>query len=506
MFFQFGPRSALLLPFVVPGGVAALWLLGLAWRRGAAPDALLALLIGLPTLGVSQWMLGYAGWFDSHDGYSTFMFYVPWQLGLLTGPAYYLYFRSLTNQEFRLGRRAGRHLLPGLAQLALFGGVALLDLGWRRGLRHEALPDFFGTKGAAATWRDGLFEPLNWLGVALLLGYGLQTLRDYRRYRRYLDDNFSDPERLRFAGLRQLLVLQALVLTVGLLFTVLDGVFDLSYDTSWYFFALRGAFIYGLIVLGIQANYAAASSPLRFGAEGYGPLPGAPEGVGLAPAPQPAQAAAATSGVATGTSALAIAGLEVATASSEVAISTSEKAISTSELLSSTSEVLISSSELANSTPEVPISTAEVLSSSSELPISTSEVLLSTAEVLLSTAEARPLPPELAPWRAKLLRLMADEQPWLEPELTLTELAQRLRTHPALLSKVINAGCGQNFNDFVNTYRVAEARRKLADPRYGHYSLVGVALESGFNSKSTFNRVFKKLAGQAPGEVARPKS
>ncbi len=44
-------------------------------------------------------------------------------------------------------------------------------------------------------------------------------------------------------------------------------------------------------------------------------------------------------------------------------------------------------------------------------------------------------------------------------------------------------GCGQNFNDFVNTYRVEEARRKLADPRFGHYSLVGVALESGFNSK-----------------------
>ena len=75
-----------------------------------------------------------------------------------------------------------------------------------------------------------------------------------------------------------------------------------------------------------------------------------------------------------------------------------------------------------------------------------------------------------------------------------------------MLSKVINAGCGQNFNDFVNTYRVHEARCKLADPRFAHYSLVGVALESGFNSKSTFNRVFKKLTGQVPGELVRPKS
>jgi AraC-like DNA-binding protein len=132
--------------------------------------------------------------------------------------------------------------------------------------------------------------------------------------------------------------------------------------------------------------------------------------------------------------------------------------------------------------------------------------LAAPAEVAAAEAP-RPavLPPELLPWRDKLLALMAAERPWLEPELTLAELAQRLRLHPAQLSKVVNLGCGQNFSDFVNRYRVEEAQRKLADPRFAHYSLVGVALESGFNSKSTFNRVFKKLTGQAPGELARPK-
>jgi len=87
MLFYFNARSALLLPFVVPGAVATLWLLGRAWRRGSTPDGLLALLVLLPTLTVSQWMLGYANWFDSHDWHSTVMFYVPWQLGLLLGPA-----------------------------------------------------------------------------------------------------------------------------------------------------------------------------------------------------------------------------------------------------------------------------------------------------------------------------------------------------------------------------------------------------------------------------------
>jgi AraC-like DNA-binding protein len=101
---------------------------------------------------------------------------------------------------------------------------------------------------------------------------------------------------------------------------------------------------------------------------------------------------------------------------------------------------------------------------------------------------------------------MDEEQPWLEPELTLAELAHRLRTNTSLLSHVINTGCGLNFNDFVNSYRIAEAQRKLQDVRFAHYSLIGIALESGFNSKSTFNRVFKKLTGRTPGEISRPKS
>ncbi|OGX91358.1 hypothetical protein [Hymenobacter coccineus] len=254
-------------------------------------DALLALLIALPTISVTQWMLGYAGWFDSHDGYSTVMFYVPWHLGTALGAGYYLYFRSLTNQEFRW-RPLVLHLLPALLELGLFAAAAAYDLLWWRGLHGRPLPDFFGTKGAAATALDGLALPLALISHGLLLGYGLRMWAEYRRYRRYLDDNFSDPERLRFAGLRQLLLLQLLVLTLGLLYTALNTVFEFSYDMAWNFFALRGILIYGLTVVGIQANYAAATSPLRFGAPAVpaaadeavdeaAPLPGSGAGLEL---------------------------------------------------------------------------------------------------------------------------------------------------------------------------------------------------------------------------------
>ena len=437
--FQFSARSSLLLLFVGPGLVAALWLLVRASRRGTAPDALLALLLLVPTLSVAHWMLGYAGWYDSHDGYSTFMFYVPWQLELVLGPAYFLYFKSLTNQEFDW-RHLRRHLLPGLLQAASRGVAALYDLGWWRGLRGRPLPYHFGTQGAWSKALDYAADPLAWVGHLLLLAYALRTLADYRRYRHYLTDNFSDPERLRFAGLRQLLLLELALLALNVGFAGLSELVDFSYDAAWYFYFGRGLLIYGLVAVGIQANYAAATSPLRFGA--------------AAPAATPPEPA---------------------------------------ELVPARDAALLAGPTETEPTVAVVLAAAPALAPAAFAPAT-----------LLPNLNA--LPPELLPWRDKLLALMATQQPWLEPELTLAELAQRLRTNPGLLSKVINAGCGQNFNDFVNTYRVAEARRKLADPRFAHYSLVGVALESGFNSKSTFNRVFRKLAGVTPGELARPKA
>ena len=455
MLFEFGLRSSLLLPFVVPGTVATLWLLLRAVRRGTWPDALLALLLAVPTLSAAQWMLGYAGWYDSHDGYSTFMFYVPWQLNLLLGPGYYLYFRSLTNQEFGLQPRAWWHLGLGLLKIGLFVAAVAYDLLWWQRLRGRPLPFHFGTKGPLAEWLDTHSWLLSAPIFVLLPLYIWLVLASYRRYTRYLGDNFSNDERLRFAGLRQLLVLQVLSWMLSLLFEVLDVTLGFGYDEAWNYFVLRGLLLYALIVVGVQANYAAASSPLRFNPD----------------------------------------------ADDEVA-----KPSTTPSVASETIPVASTTLPVAPETiPEAPTATPDM----SEAMLETSAAIPEAPPIVSGAAPAATpveLPAELWPWREKLLALMAAEQPWLEPELTLTELAQRLRTTPNVLSKVINAGCGQNFNDFVNTYRVHEARRKLADPRFAHYSLVGVALESGFNSKSTFNRVFKKLLDQAPSEVARPKS
>jgi putative ABC transport system permease protein len=78
-----------------------------------------------------------------------------------------------------------------------------------------------------------------------------------------------------------------------------------------------------------------------------------------------------------------------------------------------------------------------------------------------------------------------------------------LKADPNLLSYILNSQLKMNFHDFVNQYRVEEAKNKLNDPRYAHLSLLGIGLESGFNSKTTFNRVFKQATGMTPTEYQK---
>lgn len=108
--------------------------------------------------------------------------------------------------------------------------------------------------------------------------------------------------------------------------------------------------------------------------------------------------------------------------------------------------------------------------------------------------------------RPQLIQFMETERPWLDPELTLSVLAERMGLNVSQLSFLVNNGFQQNFNDFVNTYRVEEVKRKLALPEFQHLSLLGLAFESGFNSKATFNRAFKKLTGHAPSQHTSLKS
>lgn len=98
----------------------------------------------------------------------------------------------------------------------------------------------------------------------------------------------------------------------------------------------------------------------------------------------------------------------------------------------------------------------------------------------------------------KLIALMEEEKLYKDPNLSMSILAQKLDLSNGYLSQIINQKEGKNFFEFVNAYRVEAVKQILADPEYAHYSMLGIGLEAGFKSKSTFNAVFKKLTGKTP--------
>jgi len=115
-------------------------------------------------------------------------------------------------------------------------------------------------------------------------------------------------------------------------------------------------------------------------------------------------------------------------------------------------------------------------------------------------------PEAAASYKKHLLELMERERPYLDPEIALPSLAQAMGISAAHLSRVLNENLGRNFYEFINRYRVEEAQRRLAGPGAARDKLITVALECGFNSLATFNRVFKEIAGLTPSEYRKSAS
>ncbi|MDF7811042.1 helix-turn-helix domain-containing protein [Hymenobacter sp. YC55] len=450
MTFTFSAYSSLLLPFFLQGVVVSIVLLTRGRRHGTASDGWLALLLLLHSVRLAQWMLGFGGWYDAHNALSTFMFYFPFGNWLALGPTLYFYFRSLTNQEFRFGRRELLHFVPALLYLGWRAAAFIVDVGWEHGVRGRPFPYHFGTKGQLAAMQQGLSFWVEALGYVSIAWYAWLTLREYQQYRRYINDYFSDTERIRFVWLRNLLVAMLLGVGTTFLFSVVNvGVVSLNFYQMWYEFLATGILIYFLSIAGLLTNDRLAV-PLQF-------------------LPTPAEAA------------------EVEVPAAPLAVPLAER-----------SSARVPAATAGSGEDDAWLTALEA--SPNSLSADKATATASVVDKPAPTAEATD--PELARWAARLSDLMAADRPYLLPELTLPQLAARLGTNTSVLSRVINAGFNQNFNDYVNEYRVQEAERRLRDPRYRHYTLLAIALESGFNSKSTFNRVFKKLRGATPSEVA----
>ncbi|MDR2237805.1 MAG: helix-turn-helix domain-containing protein [Chryseobacterium sp.] len=105
--------------------------------------------------------------------------------------------------------------------------------------------------------------------------------------------------------------------------------------------------------------------------------------------------------------------------------------------------------------------------------------------------------------KQRLTDIMEKEKPYLDGDLNLLKLSDKIGINAHQLSYLLNTGFQENFFYFINKYRVQHARKMLSDNSFEKLSILGIGFESGFNSKTAFNTIFKKMTDMTPSEFRK---
>lgn len=106
-------------------------------------------------------------------------------------------------------------------------------------------------------------------------------------------------------------------------------------------------------------------------------------------------------------------------------------------------------------------------------------------------------------YKTELIQYMKNKKPFLDPTLSLKELAGKVSIPPHHLSQVLNTHLNQNFFDFINSYRIKESQRLLLEQNPDKKTILEVLYQVGFNSKSVFNSAFRKYTGMTPTQFKK---
>lgn len=106
-------------------------------------------------------------------------------------------------------------------------------------------------------------------------------------------------------------------------------------------------------------------------------------------------------------------------------------------------------------------------------------------------------------YELKLMELISNEKPFLDPKLTLTKLSEQLGVNSKILSQIINQTTKDNYSNYIAKLRVEEAKLLLSSEKHKDYKIAYIAYESGFNSLSSFNASFKKITGQTANDYRK---
>jgi AraC-like DNA-binding protein len=260
--FVFSRYSGLLLIFFVHGLIYALLLLHRGIRDDKASDRWLAGFLLLCILYISPWMLGFAGWYDGINCLDcrNFMFYVPFQQGLLMGPVVYFYLKSLLDPSFKLGKRDWLHFLPGLLYLLWNLFVFIAD--------RLVLREYY--------FMDGVSDPDldNWYvsaSLVSLLLYLLRCFRVYRSYRANIVEQLSFADSVTFRWVQHFLISLFLYFLIAALFQGLNLLgFELDYTGNWWYYLLFGFIFYYIGIKG-YANSVETRSHLKYSSASQSP-------------------------------------------------------------------------------------------------------------------------------------------------------------------------------------------------------------------------------------------
>lgn len=123
-----------------------------------------------------------------------------------------------------------------------------------------------------------------------------------------------------------------------------------------------------------------------------------------------------------------------------------------------------------------------------------------SAESKIKYEKSALTPEDSEKYLKKLIEYMKSEKPFIESNLTILDLANQTSIPNYYLSQIINEKLNQNFYDFINSFRIEEAKLRLLAPEYENLTIIAIAYDVGFNSKSAFNTAFKKLTNLTPSQ------
>jgi AraC-like DNA-binding protein len=103
----------------------------------------------------------------------------------------------------------------------------------------------------------------------------------------------------------------------------------------------------------------------------------------------------------------------------------------------------------------------------------------------------------------KLENYMITARAYQNSKLTINDISKEMDIPRHYITQVLNERLQKNFFTWINDYRINDVKAKLKDEKYAHLTVIALAYESGFNSKSSFNSVFKKSTGQTPSEYSQ---